>query len=64
MTIFSALGVLLAVVAIRHHRAAQGTVQDSAAAAAAHLHTLPTSASISASSVPGERRPHESGEGR
>lgn len=45
MAVFSALGVLLAVVAIRRHRAAQGTLQDSAAAAAAHLMTLPTTAS-------------------
>lgn len=44
MAVFSALGVLLAIVAIRHHRAARGTLQDSAAAAAAHLITLPTSA--------------------
>lgn len=44
MAVISAIGVLLAVVAIRRHRAAQGTMQDSAAAAAAHLHTIPTSA--------------------
>lgn len=43
MAIFSVLGVLMAVVAGRH-REAEGTVEDSAAAAAAHLHTLPTSA--------------------
>jgi MFS family permease len=42
---FSALGILLAVVAIRRHRAAEGTTSDAAAAAAAHLHTIPTSAS-------------------
>jgi sugar phosphate permease len=44
MAVLSALGILLAVVAIRRHRAAQGTVQDAAAAAAAHLITIPTSA--------------------
>ena len=49
MAVISVLGVLLAVVAIRRHRAASGTVQDAAAAAAAHLHTIPTSASGSAS---------------
>ena len=45
MTVISALGILLAVVAIRRHRTATGTVQDAAASAAAHLHTLPTTAS-------------------
>lgn len=45
MAAVSACGILLAVVAIRRYRAARGTLQDSAAAAAAHLHTLPTSAS-------------------
>ena len=44
MTVISALGILLAVVAIRRHRAAEGTTQDAAASAAAHLHTLPTTA--------------------
>jgi EmrB/QacA subfamily drug resistance transporter len=44
MVVFSALGVLMAVVAIRRHRAASGTALDAAAAASAHLHTLPTSA--------------------
>jgi sugar phosphate permease len=44
MVVFSALGILLALVAIRRHRAAQGTVADAAASAAAHLHTLPTTA--------------------
>lgn len=52
MAVFSALGVLLAVVAIRRHRAAQGTLQDSAAAAAAHLITLPTTAAGSARTRP------------
>jgi EmrB/QacA subfamily drug resistance transporter len=44
MAVFSALGVLMAVVAIRRHRAATGTVLDAAASASAHLHTIPTSA--------------------
>jgi len=44
MTVISGLGILLAVVAIRRHRAAEGTLQDAAASAAAHLHTLPTTA--------------------
>jgi MFS family permease len=45
MVVFSALGILLSLVAIRRHRAAQGTTLDAAASAAAHLHTLPTTAS-------------------
>jgi EmrB/QacA subfamily drug resistance transporter len=52
MAAISALGVLLAVVAIRRHRAAQGTLQDSAAAAAAHLITLPTTAAGAARARP------------
>ena len=48
MAVISALGILLALVAIRRHRAAEGTVLDAAASAAAHLHTIPTSASGSA----------------
>ncbi len=43
MAIFSFLGVLMAIVMGRH-RAARGTLNDAAAAAAAHTHTLPTSA--------------------
>jgi Na+/melibiose symporter-like transporter len=43
MAVFSFLGVLMALV-IARHRAAQGTLEDAAAAAAAHTHTLPTSA--------------------
>lgn len=43
MAIFSFLGVLMAVV-IARHRAAKGTLEDAAAAAAAHTFTLPTSA--------------------
>lgn len=43
MAIFSAAGVLMAVIMARH-RAAQGTLQDAAASAAAVSHTLPTSA--------------------
>jgi MFS family permease len=42
MAVISLLGVLIAV-RIRH-RAAKGTLHDAAAAAAAHTHTLPTSA--------------------
>jgi MFS family permease len=49
MAVFSALGILLALVAIRRFRAEQGTVQDAAASAAAHLHTLPTTASAAPS---------------
>src|SRR4029453_8720515 len=45
MAAFSFAGVLMAFVMARH-RAARGTVHDSAAAAAAHTHTLPTSASL------------------
>ena len=54
MAAFSALGILLALVAIRRHRAAQGTVLDAAASAAAHLHTLPTTAAQAPSPVPGD----------
>ena len=43
MAVFSFLGVLMAFV-IGRHRAATGTLDDAAAAAAAHTHTLPTSA--------------------
>ena len=43
MAVFSFLGVLMAFV-IGRHRTATGTVNDAAAAAAAHIHTLPTSA--------------------
>jgi EmrB/QacA subfamily drug resistance transporter len=43
MAAFSFAGALMALVMGRH-RAAQGTLGDSAAAAAAHTHTLPTSA--------------------
>jgi EmrB/QacA subfamily drug resistance transporter len=48
MAAFSFAGALMAVVMGRH-RAAQGTLSDSAAAAAAHTHTLPTSATPVAS---------------
>ncbi|MEV0894498.1 MFS transporter [Promicromonospora sp. MEB111] len=44
MAVFSALGLLLAIVVIVRHPAGRGTLSDSAAAAAAHLHTLPTTA--------------------
>lgn len=44
MAVACLLGLLLAVVAVRRQRAAgRATLQDSAAAAAAHLHTIPTS---------------------
>ncbi|MEU7909301.1 MFS transporter [Actinoplanes sp. NPDC049118] len=43
MAAFSLAGVVMAVVMGRH-RAARGTLADSAAAAGAHVHTLPTSA--------------------
>jgi MFS family permease len=43
MAAISLLGVVVAVVMGRH-RPARGTVHDAAAAAAAHTHTLPTSA--------------------
>jgi Major Facilitator Superfamily len=45
MVAFSFAGVFMALVMARH-RAAKGTVHDSAAAAAAHTHTLPTSATL------------------
>jgi EmrB/QacA subfamily drug resistance transporter len=44
MAVFSAIGLLLAILVIVRHRTGRGTVSDSAAAAAAHLHTLPTTA--------------------
>ncbi len=53
MVVFSALGILLALVAIRRFRAQQGTMQDAAASAAAHLHTLPTTAARAPSPTPG-----------
>ncbi|GAA4356041.1 MFS transporter [Angustibacter luteus] len=46
MAAFSFVGVLMAVV-IGRHRAARGSLGDSAAAAAAHTHTLPTTATAS-----------------
>jgi EmrB/QacA subfamily drug resistance transporter len=49
MAVFSFLGVLMAFVMGRH-RMATGTVHDAAAAAAAHTHTLPTSATARAGS--------------
>ena len=51
MAVFSFIGVLMAFV-IARHRAATGTMQDAAAAAAAHTHTLPTSAT-GAGTLPG-----------
>jgi hypothetical protein len=61
MAVFSALGVLLALVAIRRHRMAQGTVQDAAAAAAAHLHTLPTTAAASSAADESSRADQRDG---
>ena len=43
MAVFSLAGVVMAVVMGRH-KVAKGTLADSGAAAAAHTHTLPTSA--------------------
>jgi sugar phosphate permease len=51
MVAFSALGILLALFALRRHRAERGTMQDAAASAAAHLHTLPTTAAGAQSGV-------------
>jgi MFS family permease len=45
MAAFSFAGVFMALI-MKRHRAAKGTVHDSAAAAAAHTHTLPTSATL------------------
>jgi EmrB/QacA subfamily drug resistance transporter len=47
MAVFSVAGVAMAVLMGRH-QAARGTLADSAAAAAAHTHTLPTSATPAA----------------
>jgi EmrB/QacA subfamily drug resistance transporter len=44
MAVFSALGLLMAIVVIVRHRSGRGTLTDAAASAAAHLHTLPTTA--------------------
>ena len=44
MAVFSLAGVAMAVVMGRQARSAKGTLEDSAAAASAHTHTLPTSA--------------------
>ena len=52
MAIFSALGVLMAVVAGRH-RPATGTLDDAAASAAAVAHTLPTTATAGAATTTG-----------
>lgn len=45
MAVFSFAGVLMAVLMGRRFRASQGTLGDVAAAASAHTHTLPTTAS-------------------
>jgi EmrB/QacA subfamily drug resistance transporter len=52
MAIFSAAGVLMAVLMGRH-RAAQGTLADAAASAAAVSHTLPTTATALPAVAPG-----------
>jgi sugar phosphate permease len=44
MAFFSLAGVAMAVVMGRQARSAAGTIEDAAAAASAHTHTLPTSA--------------------
>ena len=56
MAVFSFAGVLMAVLMGRH-QAARGTLEDAAAAASAHTHTLPTSASgsVDAQVQPGTR---------
>jgi hypothetical protein len=56
MAVFSFAGVLMAVLMGRH-QAARGTLEDTAAAASAHTHTLPTSASgsVDAQVQPGTR---------
>ncbi|WP_017933648.1 MFS transporter [Nocardioides sp. Iso805N] len=41
MAVFSAAGLLLAILVIVRHRSDRGTMRDVAAGAAAHLHTLP-----------------------
>jgi EmrB/QacA subfamily drug resistance transporter len=63
MAVFSALGVLLAIFAIRRHRAAQGGAQDVAAFAAAHLHSLPTTAAEPGHDVGVGHPPTEASEG-
>jgi EmrB/QacA subfamily drug resistance transporter len=54
MAVFSFLGVVMAVV-IGRHQAAKGTWHDAAAAAAAHTHTLPTSATARHAQPPAGR---------
>lgn len=51
MAIFSFLGVMMAFL-IKRHRAATGTLNDAAASAAAITHTLPTSATATAGTLP------------
>ena len=54
MAVFSVAGVLMAVVMGRH-RAAQGTLHDAAASAAAISHTLPTTATAAPDPAPASR---------
>jgi hypothetical protein len=56
MAVISVIGVAMAVVMGRH-RQASGTIQDAAASAAAHTHTLPTSATLVAAATGGEPDP-------
>ena len=56
MAAFSLAGVAMAVVMGRH-RQPSGTLQDAAASAAAHTHTLPTSATLVAASTGAEPDP-------
>ncbi len=49
MAVISFAGVAMAVVMGRRYRATTGTLEDAAAAAAAHTHTLPTSATAGGS---------------
>lgn len=46
LAVFSALGLLLAILVIVRHPTGRAGLPDSAAAAAAHLHTLPTTARV------------------
>ena len=52
MAVFSLAGVAMAVVMGRHARSATGTLEDAAAAASAHTHTLPTSATPTSAATP------------
>ncbi len=62
MAVFSALGLLLAIVVIVRYPVGRPGVSDSAAAAAAHLHTLPTTAATPAAAGDAASVDHPSGE--